>query len=629
MAFRCVGSPLDEMKRLEKLLERDPESAANLVANGKLLVDFVRDGNLRALQCAAEHLEERPVDEKTGYLRFMLLNSFDLQQSYMRDILHNIIENVDSPQSADAVQPLIRFLLDAGVDINWQRKSDLLIEAKFQVLDRTIKMLSKSKKLRTPRVASSDQLRELPKNWFAPSAVGITETAPKTKRKNRPRTAIGKHMKENQKSVEPPSPPRPEVEPTPRSVEVEVAPDWEGKSSPPVPNPVPNADDPSFYMLELRLVHPEPLMNWRFQASFTDTSVDPPKTVILDDLTADDENCLLFDDPRLAQGSTPSRYFNPFLYFPGLSRPSDLYGHALRIIVTSLQPVTRIVINTSVQFTRFPDEAVVKPPVQSIRQHSENVDNYLRVLPRRNRSASSASRRGVKVSKLGKKKTPRPPPQNTNHESSTSSLAMDQCNPWSSSEQNDIDADDHQDSMLKQVFTLQLDEPRPPSPTTPTRKSPTTENLGRSPRTPMATIDKKKMQLQRLRANIRGQVVELTEAEQAQHQLQMEQQLKSFWAKQLLEMEQLEVGSEQDFKNHNDLPLARIKRIMKSDEDVRMISAEAPVLFAKACEMFILELTLRSWGYSEKNKRRTLQKEDIQTAIRNTDIFDFLVDVIN
>ncbi|CAH0515179.1 unnamed protein product [Peronospora belbahrii] len=126
-----------------------------------------------------------------------------------------------------------------------------------------------------------------------------------------------------------------------------------------------------------------------------------------------------------------------------------------------------------------------------------------------------------------------------------------------------------------------------------------------------------------------SQVVELTEAEQAQHQLQMEQQLKSFWAKQLLEMEQLEVGSEQDFKNHNDLPLARIKRIMKSDEDVRMISAEAPVLFAKACEMFILELTLRSWGYSEKNKRRTLQKEDIQTAIRNTDIFDFLVDVIN
>ena len=108
----------------------------------------------------------------------------------------------------------------------------------------------------------------------------------------------------------------------------------------------------------------------------------------------------------------------------------------------------------------------------------------------------------------------------------------------------------------------------------------------------------------------------------------MKQSLRQFWAQQQDEMERLEVGSEQDFKNHNDLPLARIKRIMKSDEDVRMISAEAPVLFAKACEMFILELTLRSWFYSEKNKRRTLQKEDIQTAIRKTEIFDFLVDVI-
>ena len=105
--------------------------------------------------------------------------------------------------------------------------------------------------------------------------------------------------------------------------------------------------------------------------------------------------------------------------------------------------------------------------------------------------------------------------------------------------------------------------------------------------------------------------------------------LTKFWSKQLTLMQDLPIGTEQDFKNHNDLPLARIKRIMKSDEDVRMISAEAPVLFAKACELFILELTLRSWAYSEGNKRRTLQKEDIQTAIRRTDIFDFLVDVIN
>jgi nuclear transcription factor Y gamma len=69
-------------------------------------------------------------------------------------------------------------------------------------------------------------------------------------------------------------------------------------------------------------------------------------------------------------------------------------------------------------------------------------------------------------------------------------------------------------------------------------------------------------------------------------------------------------------------------QIMKSDEDVRMISAEAPVLFAKACEFFILELTLRSWAAAEEGKRRTLQRCDAATAISRTEVFDFLVDVV-
>lgn len=48
-------------------------------------------------------------------------------------------------------------------------------------------------------------------------------------------------------------------------------------------------------------------------------------------------------------------------------------------------------------------------------------------------------------------------------------------------------------------------------------------------------------------------------------------------------------------------------------------------LCRQACEMFILELTLRSWNHSEENKRRTLQRNDIAAAITRTDIFDFLV----
>mmetsp|Transcript_5388 Transcript_5388/g.22871 ORF Transcript_5388/g.22871 Transcript_5388/m.22871 type:complete len:107 (+) Transcript_5388:435-755(+) len=67
---------------------------------------------------------------------------------------------------------------------------------------------------------------------------------------------------------------------------------------------------------------------------------------------------------------------------------------------------------------------------------------------------------------------------------------------------------------------------------------------------------------------------------------------------------------------------------MKSDEDVKMISAEAPVLFAKACEMFIQELTIRSWAQTEDAKRRTLQRSDVSGAIQKTDIFDFLIDIV-
>lgn len=76
------------------------------------------------------------------------------------------------------------------------------------------------------------------------------------------------------------------------------------------------------------------------------------------------------------------------------------------------------------------------------------------------------------------------------------------------------------------------------------------------------------------------------------------------------------------------LPLARIKKIMKLDEDVKMISAEAPLLFAKAAEIFIHELTLRAWIHTEDNKRRTLQRNDIAMAITKYDQFDFLIDIV-
>lgn len=113
---------------------------------------------------------------------------------------------------------------------------------------------------------------------------------------------------------------------------------------------------------------------------------------------------------------------------------------------------------------------------------------------------------------------------------------------------------------------------------------------------------------------------------QAMYQLRQEplqQQLTNFWAKKRQEIEETT-----SFKTHS-LPLARIKKIMKGEEGVRMVSAEASVVFAKACEMFMMELTIRASGSAEENQRKIIKKCDVASAISRTDVFDFLVDIVS
>lgn len=38
-----------------------------------------------------------------------------------------------------------------------------------------------------------------------------------------------------------------------------------------------------------------------------------------------------------------------------------------------------------------------------------------------------------------------------------------------------------------------------------------------------------------------------------------------------------------------------------------MIAGETPILFSKACELFIIELAYRSWVHTLESNRRTLQ----------------------
>lgn len=60
---------------------------------------------------------------RVDILQLMVTNGFDLTQSCVRDALHCIIERIEDAQAADAAQSLIRFLIQAGVDVNWQVRS--------------------------------------------------------------------------------------------------------------------------------------------------------------------------------------------------------------------------------------------------------------------------------------------------------------------------------------------------------------------------------------------------------------------------------------------------------------------------------------------------------------------------
>ncbi|KFB34968.1 AGAP000441-PA-like protein [Anopheles sinensis] len=77
---------------------------------------------------------------------------------------------------------------------------------------------------------------------------------------------------------------------------------------------------------------------------------------------------------------------------------------------------------------------------------------------------------------------------------------------------------------------------------------------------------------------------------------EQELNIQSFWASVMSSMQEITHVD----PSSQSLPLARIRRIMKLDEKVNMIGAEAPLIFAKAIEIFIHELTLRAFMITEK-----------------------------
>eukprot|EP00040_Diaphanoeca_grandis_P040045 m.261069 g.261069 ORF g.261069 m.261069 type:complete len:103 (+) comp41191_c0_seq1:278-586(+) len=72
------------------------------------------------------------------------------------------------------------------------------------------------------------------------------------------------------------------------------------------------------------------------------------------------------------------------------------------------------------------------------------------------------------------------------------------------------------------------------------------------------------------------------------------------------------------------LPIARIKALMKEDRDLAMVAQDAVFLVARATELFVQYLAVKTGEITTASKRKTVQKKDIETLIVPHSNLEFL-----
>ncbi|CAO3568469.1 unnamed protein product [Mortierella alpina] len=81
-------------------------------------------------------------------------------------------------------------------------------------------------------------------------------------------------------------------------------------------------------------------------------------------------------------------------------------------------------------------------------------------------------------------------------------------------------------------------------------------------------------------------------------------------------------------KGVTQLPVARIKRIIKEDKDVHMVSNDAVFVISLATEMFLESFTSKAFNLAKLEKRKTVSYKDLATAVSQHDSLEFLQDVV-
>ncbi|KXN73430.1 histone-fold-containing protein, partial [Conidiobolus coronatus NRRL 28638] len=82
-------------------------------------------------------------------------------------------------------------------------------------------------------------------------------------------------------------------------------------------------------------------------------------------------------------------------------------------------------------------------------------------------------------------------------------------------------------------------------------------------------------------------------------------------------------------KYQTKFPVARIKKIMQTDEDVGKMSHATPVLISKALELFIKSLCEATMMQAMRQNSKRVSPVHLKQTVQIIEQFDFLKDVVS
>eukprot|EP01100_Stratorugosa_tubuloviscum_P012460 TRINITY_DN593_c1_g5_i1.p1 TRINITY_DN593_c1_g5~~TRINITY_DN593_c1_g5_i1.p1 ORF type:complete len:129 (-),score=39.51 TRINITY_DN593_c1_g5_i1:147-533(-) len=82
-------------------------------------------------------------------------------------------------------------------------------------------------------------------------------------------------------------------------------------------------------------------------------------------------------------------------------------------------------------------------------------------------------------------------------------------------------------------------------------------------------------------------------------------------------------------KLNTKFPMARIKKIMQSDEDIGKIALAGPVLMSRCVELFIKDFVEKSVEIAREQKYSVITPAHLKLCVEKHNLFDFLQTIID